>query len=868
MDSSFVKAIESFQVNPTLPKSVEELKGIAYNLWWTFNQDAVGLFRRLDRELWESTGHNPVLMLGSIDQERLQKAANDEGYLAHFERVKEDFSNYMSESTWFAKNEFEVDQPLIAYFSAEFGLTECLQSYSGGLGILAGDHMKAASDLGIPLVGIGLLYQQGYFQQYLNNDGWQQEYYPENDFYNLPPQPVLDDAGNHMTVKVDIAGRIVEALIWKILVGRVELYLLDTNIPTNSPHDRAITNQLYGGDTETRIQQEVLLGIGGISALEALGIKPVVCHMNEGHSAFLALERIRRWMETEKLSFFEAKTLSRQSTIFTTHTPVPAGIDEFPEQLMQRYFKNYAPKLSLSWNDFLALGQLRDSQPVSSLQTTQSKPFNMAFLALTLSSYINGVSKLHGEVSRKMWYTAWRDVPLDEIPISSVTNGVHTNSWVSAEMGALFDRYLGLSWKRNATGQETWDRILEIPDEELWRAHERRKERLVAFTRRKLKEQIKRRGGLSWELKAANEVLNSDALTIGFARRFATYKRGTLLLKDIDRLTRILNNPDMPVQLIFAGKAHPKDNEGKELIKEIIHIARREDLRNHIVFLENYDIAIARYLVQGVDIWLNTPRRPMEASGTSGMKVVFNGGINLSILDGWWDEAYNPEVGWSIGNGEEYSDLRYQDWVEANALYDVLEKEIAPIYYERGRDGLPRKWIEKMKASMRQLCPKFNTNRMVKDYSQQFYIPAFRQTQILLKDENKELKDISKWQSNLAKRWKEVRILDVESSVTASTDVGSDLTVTAYIHLGDLLPSDVLVEMYIGRLGPRDSITSAQTVPLEFTGDEREGVYTFKGTVKFEKSGRHGFSVRVIPFHRSLVTHFELGMVTWASGKK
>ncbi len=855
--SSFVKAIKTFQVNPTLPQEMNDLREISLNLWWSWHHDSIGLFRRLDRNLWEQTDHNPVLMLGSIDQEKLERAAQDEGFKAHLERVREDLHTYLSESTWFSRTQFHTDEPVIAYFSAEYGFTECLRSYSGGLGILAGDHIKSASDTGIPLVGVGLLYQQGYFRQYLNNDGWQQEFYPENDFYNLPIIRMNTDDGSPLTIAIDFPGRKVYAYVWKVQVGRISVYLLDTNVPQNSAEDRTITNQLYGGDNETRIKQEIVLGIGGVTALDALGIKPVVFHMNEGHSAFLALERIRRWIADDKLSTFEAITLSRQSTIFTTHTPVPAGIDEFSVSLMQTYFRQYYPQLNMKWNEFLELGSAKDS-------TGSSRPFNMANLALQMASYINGVSKLHREVSRRMWQKFWKKVPIDEIPIESVTNGVHSNSWISAEMSNLFDRYLGPGWKRNATDQNLWDRIMEIPDEELWRVHERRKDRLVAFTRRRLVEQLKRRGGLGSDIKAAREVLNSEALTIGFARRFATYKRGTLLFKDLDRLAKILTNPDYPVQLIFAGKAHPKDNEGKELIKEIVHLGRRDDLRNHIVFLENYDIAMARYLVQGVDVWLNTPRRPMEASGTSGMKVVFNGGINLSILDGWWAEAYNPEVGWAIGAGEEYADLRYQDWVEANALYDVLEKEVIPQFYDVGQNDLPRAWIAKMKQSLRQLGPMFNTNRMVKEYAESFYLPAFRQSQILQKNDRKELKELSTWREKLISAWNDVRILQVNSDSPEETEVGSALEVEAFVHLAELLPSDVIVEMYIGRLSPTGEISEARAVPLEFTGEEREGAYRFKGTAKLERSGRHGFSVRVTPFHRSLVKHFELGMVTWA----
>ncbi len=639
----------TFRVIPSLPASLERLRDLAYNLSWAWNHDAIDLFRRLDRDLWETTLHNPVLMLGTIRQERLEEVMADDGFMAHLERVGRDLDRYMqARNTWYSKNCPNGDGARIAYFSAEFGLTECLRIYSGGLGILAGDHLKSASDLGLPLVGVGLLYQQGYFRQYLNPDGWQQEQYPDNDFYNLPLTLERQLSGAPLTVEVEYPGRTVKAQVWRVQVGRVPLYLLDTNVEGNRPDDRDITDQLYGGDSDMRIRQEILLGIGGIRALEILGLRPTVCHMNEGHSAFLALERIRLLMQDCQLTFAEAREAAMAGNVFTTHTPVPAGIDRFHPDLIDQYFSGYYPRLGLSRHEFLGLGRMNPNDP--------NGYFCMAVLAMRLAYRINGVSQLHGRVSRQMWQEVWPQVPADEVPILGITNGIHPRSWISNDMAGLYDRYLGPRWSDRPADAKIWQQATRIPDEELWRTHERRRERLVTFARGRLRDHLEQQGGSPSEIGHADEVLDPEALTIGFARRFATYKRATLLFRDLERLARILGDKDRPVQLIFAGKAHPQDNAGKELIRQIIHLARRQEFRNRIVFLEDYDMDVARYLVQGVDVWLNTPRRPHEASGTSGMKATANGGLNLSILDGWWDEGYTPDTGWAIGGGEEYRD--------------------------------------------------------------------------------------------------------------------------------------------------------------------------------------------------------------------
>jgi glycogen phosphorylase len=590
-----MRPVHTFSVVPSLPPAIESLRDIAYNLRWCWSHESVELFRRLDRDLWEKAGHNPVLLLGTIEQAKLEVAACDDAFLAHLRRVESNLATYLiGDSTWFRRKYAKSgDAPLIAYFSAEFGLTECLSIFAGGLGILAGDHLKSASDLGVSLVGVGLLYQQGYFRQYLSQSGWQQESFVDNDFHNLPVTLERHSDGSPVMIEVDLAGQSVHAQVWTVQVGRVSLYLLDTNIPINArADDRNITNQLYGGDREMRIRQEILLGMGGYRALRAIGLEPTVYHMNEGHAAFLALEHILHLMSTRHISLSEARELAAASLVFTTHTPVEAGHDYFQPELMNRYFGDTARQLGLSQTDFLNLGRKQGGEG----------EFCTAVLALRLASCANGVSKLHGEVSRKMWQSLWPNVPVEEIPIGHVTNGVHYRSWISAEFNQLYDRYLGPAWREEPANSEVWSRVQSIPAEELWRTHDRRRERLVAWTRRRVRDQRMRRGAPQAEIDAAAEILDPDALTIGFARRFATYKRATLILRDMDRLRRILTDQTHPMQLIFAGKAHPQDDAGKELIRRITEFSRDPAIGRHVVFLEDYDMAVARAMVQGVDV--------------------------------------------------------------------------------------------------------------------------------------------------------------------------------------------------------------------------------------------------------------------------
>jgi len=718
-----IQPFSTFTVTPSLPSKLRPLGELAYNLWWSWNQDATDLFRKFAPDLWESTCQNPVLILGTVSHGRLRELANDKEFLINLEYVCAKFDEYMgNKQTWFERTQRTAGETRIAYFSAEFGLTGCLPIYSGGLGILAGDHLKSASDLGLPIVGVGLLYQEGYFSQYLRGDGRQGESYPSNDFHNMPIQLQRQKDGAPVTIKVPCSTRQVVAQVWRAQVGHIPLFLLDTNLPANSARDRLITNRLYGGDLNMRLCQEIVLGIGGIRALNAMEILPTICHMNEGHTAFATLERIRIMMSQYGLSFAKAREVVSASSLFTTHTSVPAGIDRFPAKLMDRYFCDYYPLLGLSRDDFLALGR---QNPVD-----EGEPFSMPVLALRLAAQANGVSKLHGEVSRRLWQSVWPDLSEDEVPITSVTNGVHLSSWVSGDtIEPLLDQYLGKNWREDSLNPDVWQRIDDIPDEELWRAHEQCRERLVAIARQRLRAQLQQQGVPSSEIKMADEVLDPKALTIAFTRRFAEYKRPTLILHDAERLLHLLTNRDRPVQIVLAGKSHPDDKIGKELIRQIVRFAKRKELRRQIVFIEDYDITLARYLVQGADIWLNTPRRPLEACGTSGMKAAANGVLNMSTLDGWWAEAYHPDIGWAIGRGEEYEDYEYQDEVESQSIYDLLEKEIIPLFYDRDDDGLPREWIRRMKATMRTICPEFSSARMVREYCQQFYTPAAEQYQ-------------------------------------------------------------------------------------------------------------------------------------------
>ncbi|MEJ2709764.1 MAG: alpha-glucan family phosphorylase [Anaerolineales bacterium] len=706
----------------SLPRRINRLGELAYNLWWTWNPDAQRLFSRIDAELWETTYHNPVRFLRQVQRARLNAVTNNRYYLEFYDRIFRAFDQYMeAKDTWFLNKYPELRHRPVAYFSMEFGLHETLPIYAGGLGVLSGDHAKEASDLGLPFVGIGFFYTEGYFTQRITEDGWQEARYIRHPLEDLPVIPVMEASGEPVTISVDLPGREVHARLWEIHVGRVPLYLLDTNIEVNSQADRALSARLYSSDLDLRISQEILLGIGGVRALRTLGYNPNVWHMNEGHSAFMVLERIRELMEADH-SFDEAAQIVRQSNVFTTHTPVPAGNDEFALWLTDKYFSNLWPELGLDREAFVNLARHT---------VTWGDNFSMPVLALRFSEKRNAVSELHGNVSRKMWNFLWPDRNVEDVPITHVTNGIHTGTWLARRLRHLYERYLGPDWMENVDDPNLWELIYNIPDEQLWAVRRHLKRKLVAYMRERARQQWLQGNRHPVQVVASGLLLDPYALTIGFARRFAPYKRANLILSDLDRLLKLLNRPGMPVQIVFSGKSHPDHEGGKLLIQEVYRAVKRSESGGRLVFLEDYDMNLARYLTQGVDVWLNTPRRPNEASGTSGQKAALNGVLNFSVLDGWWREGYNGQNGWAIGKDMDYDDTQKQDEADAESLYDVLENEIIPLYYQiRSSDGLPGDWIARMKESIRTLAPQFSMRRMVKEYSERLYLPAMQRQDV------------------------------------------------------------------------------------------------------------------------------------------
>ncbi|MCS7246926.1 MAG: alpha-glucan family phosphorylase [Anaerolineales bacterium] len=698
-----------------LPRRIERLGELAYNLWWTWNPEAVRLYMRIDPLLWERTYHNPIKFLRQVERAKINAATLNRYYLENYDRVLSEFDSYMQrKDTWFAQTYPQWVYRPIAYFSMEFGLHETLPIYAGGLGVLSGDHLKEASDLGLPMVAVGFFYTEGYFTQRITEDGWQEAEYTHQVFDDLPVLPVLDEEEKPITVSVELPGREVQVRLWEVHVGRIPLYLLDANVEANSVTDRTLTARLYSGDLEMRIAQELLLGIGGVRALRVLGYNPSVWHMNEGHSAFLVLERLREYIEAGK-SFEEAKEIVKASNVFTTHTPVPAGNDEFPLWLIEKYLAPIWTQLGITREEFIELG--RHTTPWGEM-------FSMPVLGLKLSEGRNAVSELHGQVARKMWHFLWPDLEVDEVPITHITNGVHLSTWLARRMRYLFDEYLGEDWIERHDDFELWEKVMEIPDEKLWEVHRHLKRKLAYYIRERARWMWARGNVHPVQVIASGVLLDPYALTIGFARRFAPYKRANLLLHDPDRLLRIVTRADMPVQIIFAGKSHPDHEGGKLIIQEIYRFLKRSEVAGRMVFLEEYDVNLARYLVQGVDVWLNTPRRPNEASGTSGMKAALNGVLNCSVYDGWWREGYNGQNGWAIGQDVDYDDPQRQDEEDARSLYDLLEQEIVPLYYRRrSSDELPGDWLYMMKDAMRTIVPQFVMRRMVKEYLDRLYIP-------------------------------------------------------------------------------------------------------------------------------------------------
>ncbi len=848
-------ALKKYVVIPRMERGMENLRELAQNLWFSWTTDAVELFDYLDERLWEATNHNPVQTLIRLSKHRLNEILQDEGFLAHAEKVTRRFRAYMKPSGFY---EYRLDQPVdftTAYFSLEFGLTECLPFYSGGLGVLAGDHLKSSSDLSLPLVGVGLLYREGYFRQKLSPDGWQQEYYPRAEVDILPVEKQLDSSGAPLLVSVDLAGETLWCRVTKISVGRVPLYLLDADIPENSPRLRATTARLYGGDAETRIRQEILLGIGGCRALAALGIEPMVFHLNEGHATFTLLERMRHFMEEYGLSIEEAREMVTSQSILTVHTPVPAGNDVFDQGLVEKYFGSAVRKMGMDFQTFLRLGR---KHPLD-----DAEGFCMTVLGLRMTARTNGVSKLHSRVARDMWREVWPKAEPQEVPIVHLTNGIHIPSYISRDLLRVYDRYLGPGWTEDPDNEKIWQRTDDIPDTELWRTHERCRTRLVQFARRRAAYQLKARNASPAEQEIAERILDPEALTICFARRFATYKRATLLFREPDRLARFLGNPERPAQLIFAGKAHPADNAGKEMIRKIIELAKEEPFRSRMAFIEDYDINVARYLVQGADIWLNTPTRPLEACGTSGMKAAANGALNVSILDGWWDEGYIGDNGWAIGRGEEYHDTEYQDAIESRALYELLEESVKPLFYERGVDELPREWIRLMKRSLRTICPVFNSHRMVSDYIESAYVPANVASSELSAGNYAVVRDMVAWKKRIEQDWPKISIKSVGVREGEGAVKGRNLEVNVRVHTIGHRPDELNVELLHGPVDLWDNFIVRSITPLtaDNSGPETDGEVLFSGFIPLSHTGQYGYLVQITPNHPNLAFSHKFDVV-------
>jgi starch phosphorylase len=848
--------LQTYNVTPILPATLEPLREMSFNLWWTWEPSARRLFRHLDPELWDRTNHNPIRMLQLSRQSRLEELSQDKNFVRELKQVFEEFEKYLGRHDTYGKTGAgsAIKNP-IAYFSAEFGFHESIPNYSGGLGILASDHCKSASDLDLNFVAIGLLYRHGYFRQQIDKEGIQGAINLNQNFYHLPIREVRR-CDTKLLISVPVLDRQVFARLWELRVGRVNVYLLDTDIPENTAEDRLITAELYGGDLEMRMRQEIMLGIGGVKALTALGIQPDVFHMNEGHSAFLALERIRLNVVEKKLDFYSALQVVAAANVFTTHTPVPAGQDSFSCEMMQKYFGKFAKELNIPFGELFSFGQTR---------LNPDDPFSMTILALRLSRHANGVSKLHGEVTRSLWKDVWSGVPTHEVPITSITNGVHTKTWMAPEFAALYRRHLG-AWEEHLSEPEFWRGVIDIHDAQLWETHQKLKRRLIDFVRDRERQRRERMGESPEFIRKVNRILDPETLTIGFARRFATYKRGTLLFSDKERLKRLVNDTTRPVQFIFAGKAHPRDEAGKALIQEVYKFSREPGLENRVVFLEDYDSYIARRLVQGVDLWLNHPLRPLEASGTSGMKSAPNGGINLSVLDGWWREGYNGSNGWAIGAEINNGTTEFQNEVDASSLYQLLENQIVPLYYAKPDGKLPLAWLQLMRESIRSVTPVFNTQRMVKEYTEQLYIPAAQAHENFSRDGCGAATQLSQWKAQMRKDWPQVQISDVQvaNKDRQSILVGESLQISARVHLGAVDPQHVRVEAYHGELDNGDIHNPTATVLHQSGKADGDGNYIYEGSVPATESGTYGFSVRVVPTHPCLMQAHELRLITWS----
>ncbi len=841
-------------VNPQLPRRIEKLSEIANNLWWSWNTEFLKLFKMIDIDLWESIGKNPIKFLKMVPQEKLEEFSKNSEFLKEYDRNVNNFEAYMnSKSTVFSKKFPENKNDLIAYFSAEYGLDEIMQIYSGGLGILSGDHLKAASDLGIPLVGIGLLYKRGYFHQVINPQGRQENVYREIDLENLPMTTVKNEYGDDLIIESRIQRKRLFLKAWQVNVGRVKLYLLDSDIEENlDPDFKEITKYLYGGDQETRIRQEIVLGMAGTNLLSILKLEPTVYHMNEGHSAFLILELARKLVEEKKISLRNALSIIASKTVFTTHTPVPAGNDIFPIDLMEKYFKNFWPRLGIEREEFLKLGM----NPKEELEPG----FNMGIFALKIAGKKNGVSKLHGGVSRELFGDVWPEIAANESPIGHVTNGIHTCTWLAPSMKELFNKYLAPYWQDNIYLERTWDRIENIPNKELWEVHYQRKVKLLQIVRKNTVDRLRRNGMRYDEIMEIVSKLNPNALTIGFARRFATYKRGTLIFRDLERITEIVNNSKQPVQLIFAGKAHPKDIEGQDLIKQIHEISMKPQFKGKIFLLEDYDMGMSRYLISGVDVWLNNPRRPMEASGTSGQKASVNGVLNFSILDGWWVEGYNRENGWIIGQNKDYDSYEIQDNEDCQSIYDTLENKIIPTYYNRvNEENFSSEWVKLMKNSIISTGCKYSTARMLMDYLTKMYIPLCN----LYNNHYADLENVirlNEWIDDIKNRWDKIKIKQLDNLNGVTIDAGNNIEVKCMVDLQNIEPKNVSVQVYSGKVLENGTLEDIQIKNMEQIEKESN---IYKAKISLSTGGNYGYTFRIMPKHEMVLEPQNLNLVKW-----
>ncbi len=843
-------------VNPQLPKRIEKLSEISNNLWWSWNTEFLRLFQKIDKDLWEESEKNPVKFLKRVSQEKLDNASKNSMFLKEYDKLVDNFENYMkSKNTWFSNKYPENKNDLIAYFSAEYGLDQTIPIYSGGLGILSGDHLKSASDLGIPLVAVGLLYKNGYFHQKINGYGGQETEYNNIDLYDLPINAVKDQNGEDLIIYVKFPKRRLYLKVWQINVGRVKLYLLDSDIEKNNEEDRDVTLRLYGGDQEMRIRQEIVLGMAGVNLLRTLGLKPTVYHMNEGHSAFLTLEIIKNTIKEKQVSFDVAKDIASSKTVFTTHTPVPAGNDIFPLDLVEKYFKDFWPRLGISKEEFLKLGM----KPTQDLEPG----FNMGILALKIAGKKNGVSKLHGAVSRELFGEVWPEIAANESPITYVTNGIHTCSWLSPRLKELYNKYLIPYWQDNIHLDKTWEKVKDIPDQELWEAHMQRKEKLLNLVKDSTVNRLRRSGYSYEEINDIVSKINPNALTIGFARRFATYKRATLIFRDLERITQILNNQERPVQIIFAGKAHPADKEGQDLIKYIHEVSMMPQFKGKIFLLENYNIAMSRYLVSGVDVWLNNPRRPMEASGTSGQKASVNGVINFSVLDGWWAEGYNQYNGWTIGTNAEFDSYEAQDNADSESLYRTLESKIVPMYYNKDKDGISSKWIETMKNSIISTGGKYSTARMLVDYTNNLYIPLCNLTKTYYEDID-NVAAFNMWKKDIASNWKDIKITQVNNLDNITIDAGNNIEVRCEVELPNINQENIDVEVYYGKILDNGIVENVSIIPMKLEKqDEETKKYYYVAKIELTTGGNYGYTFRVMPKHEMILEPTNLNLVKW-----